>query len=295
MNMDQFQRDQDDAGDFDGTCGVEGTFTLTQLASLLNVQRRRVRAWVTAGLIEPISEISGVRYFDFCQVASAKTLSDLAHAGVGTERVHRSLEQVRNWWPDTGEPLDQNAIVEKHGRLLVRLESGLVEPSGQMYFDFGDDPSIIDARPATAEEWFQLGCQHEEDGALDDAIHAYREALLTGGPHADTCFNLANALYAVGRKEEASERYRQAVELQRDQAEVWNNLGVALGDLGQCGNAESAFHKAIQLGFTDAQFNLAILQERQGRNTEARQHWKVWLRDARRGARSEYARARLAE
>jgi tetratricopeptide (TPR) repeat protein len=219
----------------------------------------------------------------------------LADAGVSTALMRHGLERLRTWMGDDGEPLNQLAILERNGRLLVRLEAGLVEPSGQMHFDFGEEHSTIGVQPVSAEEWFQLGCQHEEEGDREEAINAYRQALLTGGPDADTCFNLANVLYAAGRKEEASERYRQAVELHQHHAEAWNNLGVVLGGLQRRDEAESALGKAIQLGFVDAHFNLARLLDRQGRTAEARQHWRALLRGAPRDVWSEYARSRLAQ
>jgi tetratricopeptide (TPR) repeat protein len=278
-----------------GSDGTHGIYNLAQVADLLGVPRRRLRAWFTAGLIQPASEVQGVPLFDFQQVASAKTLCTLADAGVSTAQMRYGLERLRAWMGDDGQPLDQLAILERNGRLLVRLEAGLVEPSGQMYFDFGEEHSVIGVQPVSAEEWFQLGCQHEEEGDWKVAIHAYRQALLTGGPDADTCFNLANVLYAAGRKEEASERYRQAVELHHHYAEAWNNLGVVLGDLRRNDEAETALGRAIQLGFVDAHFNLARLLDRQGKTAEARQHWRAMLHGAPRGVWSAYVQRRLAE
>jgi tetratricopeptide (TPR) repeat protein len=279
-------------------CGGDGThcnYNLAQVADLLGVPRRRVRAWFTAGLIQPASEVQGVPLFDFQQVANAKTLCTLADAGVSTALMRHGLERLRAWMGDDGEPLDQLAILERNGRLLVRLEAGLVEPSGQMYFDFGEEHAVLGVQPVSAEEWFDLGCQYEEEGASDEAIHADRQALLTGGPDADICFNLANVLYATGRKEEASERYRQAVELDQHHAEAWNNLGVVLGDLRQNDEAEVALGNAIQLGSVDAHFNLGRLLDRQGRTAEARQHWRSLVRGQPRGVWSAYAQRRLAD
>jgi tetratricopeptide (TPR) repeat protein len=241
--------------------GKRGAYKLAQVADLLNVPRRRVRAWLNAGLIQPASELHGVPYFDFHQVASAKTLCDLASAGFSTAQMRWGLERLREWIGDD-EPLEQLVMLERNGRLLVRLESGLVEPSGQMHFDFGEEFSIVPVEPTSAEDWFQAAYQHEEDGALQDAIHAYRQALVVGGPDADTCFNLANVLYATGLRAEAIERYRVAVELEPSHAEAWNNLGVALGELRRFDDAERALATAIKLGFTDAKFNLPWLLSR---------------------------------
>jgi hypothetical protein len=90
-----------------------------------------------------------------------------------------------------------SAHVEKFGRLLVRLgRPG--QPSGQMYFDFGDDVLILEPRPTTAEDWFQLGCQHESVPAMKQSTLI--EHAQGGCRHR---FNLANVLCGA-RKQEAS-------------------------------------------------------------------------------------------
>jgi tetratricopeptide (TPR) repeat protein len=245
-----------------------GVYSLAQVADLLSIPRRRVRAWWRAGLIEPAIEMRGVPYFDFQRVASARTLCGLADAGISTTRIRNGLERLRAWLADAREPLEQLVMLERNGTLLVRIEAGLVEPSGQIYFDFGGDSSIVPVQPTSAEEWFEKGCDHEEDAELPDAIHAYRQALLIGGADADTCFNLGNVLYGVGQRSAAIERYRVAVELDREHAEAWNNLGVALGETGHIDEAQHALAMAVKCGFADARFNLTRLSLRKRREAD---------------------------
>ena len=68
----------------------------------------------------------------------------------------------------------------------------------------------------------------EARGNWAEAERAYRQALLAGGPTAETCFNLANVLYSLGQYARSGERYRQVVELDPDFWEAWNNLGTVL-------------------------------------------------------------------
>lgn len=273
--------------------GVHRLYTLAQLLDLVNVPRPRVRAWVHAGLIEPAETIKGIDYFDFRQVVTAKTLCELTEGGVSVVRIQRSLEQLKTWLPSVDEPLQQLALLDRNGQLLVRLEKGLMEPSGQMYLDFEEGPAVLAVEPVSAAEWFEQGCQHEADGFLDEAARAYREALLAGGPAVDICFNLANVLLALGKKREASERYRQVVELDTTHAAAWNNLGVALSDLKQGEEAERAYRRALQLRHGDAHYNLADLLDGQGRTAEACAQWQAFLRHEPHGRWSAYARRRL--
>jgi tetratricopeptide (TPR) repeat protein len=117
-------------------------------------------------------------------------------------------------------------------------------------------------QPVTVDEWFELGCEHEGDGALQEAIEVYQQALL---------------------------------ELCHDHAEAWNNLGVVLNDLRRHVEADKAFRVALRLGFVGAHFNLASLLDLLGRRADARQHWSAFARGWHGGACVEHAKRRLGE
>jgi tetratricopeptide (TPR) repeat protein len=161
------------------------------------------------------------------------------------------------------EPLQQLAVLEQNGRLLVRLDDGIADDSGQRHFDFDDDLGPMEVRlpqsPATAEQLFEKGSQHEERGRLNDAVDAYRQAPL-------------------GKKEQAVERYYQAVELDCKDVDAWNNLGVVLADLGHKREAIAAFEQtlAIEQDYAEAHYNLADLLDESGRQAEAAAHWRAY-------------------
>ncbi len=115
-------------------------YTATTLSEILNLPRARLRAWVRAGLICPAKSELGIMHFDFRQVSAAKLLWDLSQSGVATSQLRRSLQQLRCWMPDVENPLEQLTVLERNGRLLIRLEKGLAETDGQFHFDFnGED------------------------------------------------------------------------------------------------------------------------------------------------------------
>lgn len=279
--------------------GIRRLYTAPELAGLLDVKRDRLRSWIDAGLIRPEKTDHGVCWFDFRQVSGVKTLCDLAEAGVTKDRLVRSLAQLKAWMPDAEQPLAQLAILEQSGHLVVRLETGgLAEPTGQMLLDFEEphaDAVLSTTAPTTAAEWFELGCNHEDAGRLEDAAHAYRQALLAGGD-STICFNLANTLHAQGRKQEASERFYQCVELSPDNAEAWNNLGTVLAEIGRREESLAAFNKALELnpGYADARYNLADLLEEMGKKAEARRHWQTYIQHDSHSAWGRYARSRLS-
>jgi tetratricopeptide (TPR) repeat protein len=145
----------------------------------------------------------------------------------------------------------------------------------------------------SAEQWFDLGCRHEDAGRLHEAEADYRQALLAGGPDVACCFNLANVLYALDRKPEAAERLYQAIELDAHDAAVWNNLASVFAALNLFDEAKAAYRKAVALGHADAHYNLADLLCDLGEHEEARRHWQAYLQQDQHSRWARYARSRL--
>jgi tetratricopeptide (TPR) repeat protein len=279
-------------------------YTAATLAEILSLPRARLRAWVRAGLICPAKAESGVMHFDFRQVSAAKLLWDLSQSGVPTSQLRRSLQQLRAWMPDVEQPLEQLTVLERNGRLLVRMETGLAETDGQFQFEFTGEavdasppPSMrLYAGPSTAAAWHAQGVEQEQGGYLGEAVESYRQALLRGGPDARICFDLAHALQALGRKPEAAERYRQALELDDRYPDAWNNLGTVLAEMGERAEACTAFGRALAIDPNDlrAHYNLADTLEEMGLHAEAVQHWQAYVRQDSQSPWGVYARSRLS-
>ncbi len=283
---------------------VHRRYSMSQLCRLLRLPGSQLRRWVRMELVKPVESQSGVCFFDFQQVTSVKTLWELTRAGITPGQIRRSLEQLRNWLPaGVEEPLSVLSIIERDGRLLVRLQEGqLADPSGQIYLDFSkglpaEVVGVMEAQPGrTADQWWDQGHDLETAGDLKGALESYRQALLAGGPNARLCFNLGNVLYALGRPGEAAERFRQAIELDSASPEAWNNLGNTLCELNQHAAALAAYRLGLKHapGYADLHYNLADALDRLGRFDEARSHWQAYLSQVPAGPPgADYARHRL--
>jgi tetratricopeptide (TPR) repeat protein len=280
-------------------------FTLRELAQMLDVPAPRLNVWLRAGLIDPAATVDGIRYFEFRQVAGAKTLCDLVRSGVTIARLRQSLHRLRHWLGDIEHPLSQLMTLEHSRRLVVRLAGGqLAEPGGQLLFEFAGQPSeaILQSLPWVAQargadDWFELGCRAEDRGDFIQAVAAFREALLAGGPSAESCFNLANVLSSLGHYAQAGERFRQVLELDPNFWEAWNNLGTVLTYQGQNEEAVEAYRRALRLHprYADAHYNMADTLEDLGRRDEAGDHWRTYLQIEPHGAGAQYARERLTQ
>jgi tetratricopeptide (TPR) repeat protein len=257
-------------------------YNTAELSSLLQVPGDRLRKWAEIGLLKPAKTVEGVGYFDYSQAVNARTLLGFTQAGISMSRLRRSVEQLQKWLGNE-QPLLQLSALEKSGEILVRLDDGLADPSGQRCFDFAEtetQPTVtLPESTPSADELFELACTHEDAGRLDEAVELYRKALLVGGPDATTCFNLANALCALGKREAAIERYYQAVELNPEFAQAWNNLGTLLSDAGSFGESIFALKRALAIdpGLAEAHYNLADLLDESGETAKAHEHWLSYL------------------
>ena len=157
----------------------------------------------------------------------------------------------------------------------------------------------------TLQALFQEGLQAHQAGRLADAEAAYRQILGLDENHADTnhllgviahqvgdheasveliskaiqaspsapayhC-NLGNALYELGRLDEAAASQRQAIALNPDYAMAHNNLGNVLLAQGHRDEAAANYQKAVNLNPDDAQAHLKLgdILNVQGRWEEA--------------------------
>lgn len=282
---------------------LQRNFTIRELSQMLSITSERLNVWLRAGLVAPAEVVDGIRYFDFRQVAGAKSLCELVRSGITTARLRQSLGRLRQWLGDIDDPLSQLTTLEHSRQLVVRLENGqLAEPSGQLLLSFNSEP--VEPQPASlpwiaeaksAGEWFELGCQAEDQEEFSQAVHAFRQALLAGGPSAEICFNLANVLCSLGEHARASERYRQVLELDPSFWEAWNNLGTVLSYVGENDEAVTAFRQALRLhpSYADAHYNLADTLDDLSRGDEAAEHWRAYLELDPHGSAAEFVQQRL--
>jgi tetratricopeptide (TPR) repeat protein len=153
------------------------------------------------------------------------------------------------------------------------------------------------------------------EGKFEEAIANFLKALESPAlaNESDTSIALGNAVYNLGRLEEAEAAYRRAIKLDPGQQQAQSNLGVtlarqgkleeaiahflkalespalanesstsiALGNafysLGRLEEAEAAYRRAIKLdpGQQDAQSNLGVTLARQGKLEEAIYHFRL--------------------
>lgn len=290
---------------------VRRHYTPAMLSQLLNVPVTTIRLWERSGLIHPVRHVMRLPYFDFREVAGARKLAELLQSGVSRKQIAESLEHLKTWVGGTERPLTQLEILTGPRQLIYRDETGLIDPfSKQRLFDFeepvanttGASPPTIaylPEEPETAhwhgDDWLQAAQQYVDDNRLDDAVEAYRLALLDLPQRAEIHFQLADTLFRLENLPGALERYHMAVELDAHYLEAWTQLGCVYAELQQLDAAVHALQIALDLhpAYPEAHWHIAQIYQRQGQFDRARPHWEQYLQHDQRGPWAEVARQNL--
>jgi tetratricopeptide (TPR) repeat protein len=292
---------------------IHRLYTPAMLAELLRVPVAVIRRWHRRGLIVPVREVRRLPYFDFQEVATARRLAQLLAAGMKPQAVEKKLEALARYVPGVARPLAQLSVIIEGRQILLRQGDGLIEPGGQLRFDFEavasgawrgaggggpkPHPTPIPTGEGTAgtAEFAQAAAELEEEGQLASAAEMYRTAMAAGGPSAAFCFQLAELLYRLGDRTAARERYFMAIELDEGYAEARVNLGCLLAETGQAELAVAALQGALAChpDYADAHYHLARVLDSLGRVAEGVEHWRAVWDLAPDSPWSEQARERL--
>ncbi len=283
--------------------------TPAMLAHLLGVSVHVIRRWHRRGLITPVRTLHRLPYFDFQEVATARRLAQWIASGASPKAIEQRLVELVEVLPDLQRPLDQLSILIEGKQVLLRHGEGLLQPNGQLRFDFdamdaGDGPdtpsssdrgegpsvlSIFEEPPDTVpfflasnqqqDELLSAAFAAEEAGDLQLAIDHCHAILARDGPRPEIDFQLGELLYRLGQPIAARERYYAAIETDPEFVEARASLGCVLVETDQAELAVAAFQGALALheDYSEVHYNLARLLDDLGRELEARRHWNRFL------------------
>jgi len=220
--------------------------------------------------------------------------------------------------------LDQLSILVEGSHVLLRGGAGLLEPSGQLRFDFEsleqdskssenlsageassaltiyeEPPDVVPFRSSQelfSDDLLDAAFEAEEDGNLELAVDYCHAILARDGARPDIDFQLGELLYRSGELVAARERFYSAIESDPDFVEARMGLGCVLQENSQIDLALAAFRGAIELHeeYSEAHYHLASLLDELGEEVEAEQHWLRFLELAPESPWAQEARDRLS-
>ncbi len=293
---------------------IQRLYTPSMLAELLGVSVAVVRRWHRRGLIHPVREVQRLPYFDFQEVATARRLAELLAAGASPAAIERKLAELGRYLPAVERPLAQLSVIIEGKDILLREGDGLIEPGGQLRFDFdaapaelaaaAGEPPVVSlalpdragAPPLSPAEMAAAAAELEEADQLEAAAEMYRALMAADGLRPEPCFLLAELLYRLGDLGAARERYYTAIELDENYVEARANLGCVLAEQGHWELAVAAFEGALRYhpDYADAHYQLARTLDELDRRGEADAHWRAFLDHAPDSPWADHALARLA-
>ncbi len=245
--------------------------------------------------------------YEYEDLLCVRAVLELLDRGVPLRRIRKSVAALRRQIPDMDRPARALRMWhEGSGRVVVRHDDQLLEPSGQMVLDLGGEAASsvteigrAEAAPAQqAGDWFELGCRKDTDPrTYEDAIAAYRRALEIAPDFTDAHCNLGAVLYNDGRREEARVCFERALQL--DPAHLESNLNLANILEEENRNEAALSHYKLALKAdpfrADVHLNLALLYEKLGLRRKARSHWRAYLQRDPEGSWADVAQTRLDE
>jgi tetratricopeptide (TPR) repeat protein len=117
-------------------------------------------------------------------------------------------------------------------------------------------------------------------GRKDEALAHYARAVELKPGYSDAHSNLGAVLAEKGRVAEAIQHYEWAIQIQPKNAKALNNLGLAFASTGRMQEAIQKWQDALRLqpDFADAHSNLGVALAQSGRMTEAMEQFEAALR-----------------
>jgi tetratricopeptide (TPR) repeat protein len=135
----------------------------------------------------------------------------------------------------------------------------------------GQTPTAAPAPQLSAQEYFDQGNALYEQGDLQAAANAFREAVALDDQNAGYWHNLGVTYYSLNALDEARESFQRGLALAPDDAELNYLMGVVAIQVEQLSEAETYLTRANQLNpaLPEPYFGLGVLYRLQGRREQA--------------------------
>ncbi len=177
----------------------------------------------------------------------------------------RTIERNRDWH-------DARMLYEKTVKIVpecARANANLCEAyanEGMLDQALAACKQALAVKPDQIEANNNLGTVYARKGMVEEAIASYRQALVFRPRYAKAYFNIGLLLYQKGDLTGAVDAYKQALDIQPYYAEVRNNLGIAYSAMGRFNDAIEQYRAAQGFNpqYADAYYNLGVTYAKMG-------------------------------
>lgn len=255
-------------------------FTPAMIADLLKIPIAEIRKWHRHGLIEARKEVHRLPYFEFEEVNTARRLAEMVAGGASPGRIKQNLEKLNELLPEIQRPLAQLSIIVEGQNIFMRDGDGIVEPNGQLRFDF---QHLADNEPASeSDKGSSVEPDDEEDRPWGD-LHVSESnpqifSIESGNRSRpdddlsqwsfDDLFQLASEYEDDDRLADCIEVYRSILFAHGPNAEIHFRLAEVLYRMGQLEAARERYYSAIEIDdeLVEARASLGCVLHELGQN-----------------------------
>src|SRR5687768_14729425 len=109
--------------------GGRSLYSRVEAARILRLSPSRLRTFERMDLVRPARGKGEAATFDFRDLLSVRALVALLDRGVPMRRIRRSVERVRERWPELERPVGALQLADGTAeRLVVRHRGSLLDP-----------------------------------------------------------------------------------------------------------------------------------------------------------------------
>lgn len=286
-------------------------FTAKDVVKTFGLTCGRLRYWDRSGFMSPSKTQGKIRRYSSTDLICIEVALRLLKAGLSLQRIRRGVKALKSQIPKIKDPLSQLIIATNGSRLIVSYADSVFDETGQTIIsatvgeleeqirtrilrgrkrraakasrpkEVSLERDLSKAGVKPPEQWYEQGCRLDQDnGGYEEAIEAYKNALVLDPFHYEALVNLGRIYYDKGWLLKAAAEFKKAIEANSLGVEGHYNLAHVWVDMGRLDEAIEEYEKALQIkpNYADAHFNIASAYYEKGLKEQARVHWREYIR-----------------
>jgi tetratricopeptide (TPR) repeat protein len=242
-----------------------GTLNLDAVGGLSGLHPDRIRLLALFDVIEPVNGLC-----TFADLLAARAVARLSNAGVSLSAVVEAMVRLRR--ANRGR-LPVSSLVGDGGAVARTIDGCIGELDGQLRLPLPETGNVAAADLCVEAE------RAEQEGDWDRAERLYRRGLALDRSNSEAAFNLALALWQLGRRREAKLYLALAVGINPAFAPGWYARALLLEEEGRLAEAAVHLRRAIDAdpAHGDAHYTLARICLTMDEYAEAAAMWERYL------------------
>jgi tetratricopeptide (TPR) repeat protein len=176
-----------------------------------------------------------------------------------------------SYWKDSGKLFDHALAVTQRNAVAHVQRAGYAIMHGDLQTADFHARKTLEMFPQSRIGHRIMGLVFETQQNWPEAANHFSQTLASTPTDVEAVYGMGNAMFHLGKNEEAIGYFTKAIELRPEDAFAHNNLGNVLGAEGRLNEAAAQYSEALRLkpDYIDARYNLALDFVRQEKFADA--------------------------